>query len=94
MHLLPGKQVWELMPSTHAGKWPGMQWILRRQRAGWSRRMLLFYFGDDVTDERVFRTIGSISAVAGKRRGTAARYFLRSAAEARGLLEKLRETLP
>jgi len=94
VHLLPGKQVWELMPSTHAGKWQAIQWILRRQRAGWSRRMLLFYFGDDVTDERVFRTIGSISAVAGKRRRTAARYYLRSTAEVRRFLESLNQALP
>ena len=56
--------------------------------------MLLFYFGDDVTDERVFRTIGSISAVAGKRRGTAARYYLRSTAEVRRFLESLNQALP
>ena len=58
-----------------------------------TQRMVLFYFGDDVADERVFRSMRGISVVVGKRRHTAARYYLRSTAEVRRFLESLNQAL-
>jgi trehalose-6-phosphatase len=44
-------------------------------------RMLVFYLGDDSTDERVFSQMEGISIVVGRRRRSAADFFLKSPAE-------------
>ena len=94
MRVLPGKKVWELMPNASAGKWNAIRWILRQESIGRRGQKLLFYIGDDVTDEQVFRRMNGISIAVGKRTHTAARYYLRSTAEVRTLLERLLVALP
>ncbi|HWP84844.1 MAG TPA: trehalose-phosphatase [Terriglobia bacterium] len=91
MQLLPGKKVWEILPGTVAGKGRAIGWILRRHRQAKDNRRLLVFLGDDATDEQVFRTMQGISIAVGKRRQTAARYYLRSPAEVRAFLERLHE---
>jgi trehalose 6-phosphate phosphatase len=87
--LLPGKKVWEVMPSSRVDKWAAIRLMLRQEQfpitqGGGS----LFYLGDDVTDERVFRNLGDFSVVVGRKRRTAARYYLRSPAEVGRFLER------
>jgi len=91
--LLSGKKVWELLPESRVSKWTAIEHILRLERARRGGRWLVFYLGDDTTDERVFESmrgarIKGISVVVGKRR-SAAQFFLRSPAEAASFLEKL-----
>ena len=87
LHLLSGKKVWELLPDRRTSKWTAIQHILRTERQEGSR--LVFYMGDDSTDERVFEKMTGISVAVGKRRRTSARFFLRSPGEVRRLLKKL-----
>jgi trehalose 6-phosphate phosphatase len=93
-HLLRGKKVWEILPNARVDKWTAIRYALdreRRRRAG--GRWLVIYLGDDATDERVFRRMHGISIAVGKRRRTAASYFVRSPAEARRFLERCGEAL-
>lgn len=93
LHLLSGKKVWELLPNSRISKWTALRLILQRERQRRRGRWLLFYLGDDATDERVFANMRGISVVVGKRRRTSARFFLRSPAEVRTFLERLREAI-
>jgi trehalose-phosphatase len=91
IRLLEGKQVWELLPNSPVSKWTAIRYALaseRKRQKG--ARPLLIYLGDDVTDESVFERMTGISVAVGKRQKTAARFYLRSPAETRRFLEKLR----
>jgi len=91
LHLLCGKKVWELLPERQTSKWTAIRRILDQEPRTGSR--LLFYLGDDSTDERVFQRMAGISVAVGKRRATAARFYLRSPREVHLFLERLREVL-
>lgn len=82
LHLLEGKKVWEVLPGRGMDKAAAVRLILRREKLRRPRaRCLVFYLGDDTTDERVFEKLQGISIVVGRRGRTAARYFLRSPRE-------------
>jgi trehalose-phosphatase len=91
LRLLPGKKVWEILPAAPFDKAGAVQFILQEaeQRAA-RARWLAVYVGDDVTDERVFARWRGLSVVVGRRSRTAATYYLRSPAEVRTLLNRLR----
>jgi trehalose 6-phosphate phosphatase len=92
--LLRGKKVWEILPNGRVDKWTAIRFALHREeRRRRARRWLVFYLGDDVTDERVFRRMHGISVVVGRSKRTAARYFLRSPAEVRRFLERWIKTV-
>lgn len=91
LHLLAGKKVWELLPDSHTSKWTAMQFVLRSERGRHKGRSLVIYLGDDSTDERVFEKMKGVSVAVGKRRQTAARFYLRSPAEVRRFLQKFCE---
>jgi trehalose-phosphatase len=91
LHLLSGKKVWELLPERRTSKWTAIQRILGQEPRTGSR--LLFYLGDDSTDERVFERMTGISVAVGKRRTKAARFYLRSPREVLLFLERLRKVL-
>lgn len=92
LHLLEGKKVWEILPEEGLDKAAAIRVILRREQLHRPRgARLLFYLGDDTTDERVFKKIGGVSIVVGRRRRTAARYFLRSPAEVARFLNRWSE---
>lgn len=91
LKFLRGKMVWEFLPETHPGKWGAIQHILRREESRRKGPWLLFYLGDDTTDEEVFARMRGITVAVGKRRSTRARFFLRSPAEAGIFLDRLRE---
>lgn len=88
--VMHGKKVWEILPSARIDKWTAVSAILAKEK--WQRsRDLLFYFGDDTTDEAVFRRMDGISVAVGKRQGTAARYFVRSPADVKNFLKRWKE---
>jgi trehalose-phosphatase len=91
LHLLSGKKVWELLADRRTSKWTAIRRILGEEPRARSR--LLFYVGDDSTDERVFEQMPGVSVAVGKRRTTAARFYLRSPREVRLFLERLRGVL-
>jgi len=94
LRLLRGKQVWELLPDSRVSKWSAVQRILRHDstgRQGRNGRRLVFYLGDDATDEVVFENLSGVSIAVGKRCRTRACYFLKSPAEVRRFLRVLLE---
>jgi trehalose-phosphatase len=84
-----GKKVWEIFPGSGVDKWTAIRFLLSREG---HMESLLIYAGDDVGDEPVFAHMSGISILVGKRRGTAARYFLESPAEVRRFLERVLES--
>jgi trehalose-phosphatase len=93
LRLLPGKQIWEVLPEAPVGKARAVSFILRLARAvARGTRWLPIYIGDDVADEQVFKGWRGVSVVVGRRTRTAARYYVRSPAEVRTALESLAET--
>jgi trehalose-phosphatase len=93
-HLLRGKKVWEILANAQVDKWTAIRFALdreRKRRAG--GRWLVIYLGDDATDERVFRRMRGISIAVEKHRRTAARYFVRSPAEAQRFLTQCAGTV-
>jgi trehalose 6-phosphate phosphatase len=93
LHLLSGRKVWELLPDRRTSKWTAIRRILMQERRHCPGRRLVFYLGDDSTDERVFEKLKGISVVVGRHRPTAARYFLRSTAGVREFLERFCEVV-
>jgi trehalose-phosphatase len=87
LRLLRGKMVLEVLPDSRVTKWTAIDRIMKRQAS--RRRTLLLYLGDDVTDEAVFERMTGISIMVGRRRRTAARYYLSSPAEVRQFLRRL-----
>jgi trehalose-phosphatase len=88
LHLLRGKKVWEFLPGPGIDKWTAIRFLLALENRAES---LLVYIGDDLTDEHVFARLRGVSIVVGKRRRTAARFFVRNPADVRRVLEKLLE---
>jgi trehalose-phosphatase len=84
LRLMLGRKVWEFLPAGEVNKASAIRFILQRERL---RRALVF-LGDDVTDETVFREMRGVMVLVGKRRHTAARYWLRSPSEVRQFLER------
>lgn len=91
LRLLAGKKVWEVLPEHRLSKWTAMKQILRAASLRGPR--LLFYLGDDATDERVFSEMSGISIAIGRRHRTTARYYLRSSGEVLTFLERILETV-
>ena len=87
LKIMHGKKVWEILPSARTDKWTAVRAILAQEKYRASRD-LFFYFGDDTTDEAVFRKMKGISVAVGKYTGTAARYFARSPAEVKSFLRR------
>jgi trehalose 6-phosphate phosphatase len=95
--LLHGKKVWEFVPAGRGravNKWTGIEFILRRTGFRRLEHAAVIYLGDDATDEHVFRNLRGITVAVGKRKRTAARYYLRSTAEVRRFLQLWKEVSP
>ena len=92
LRVFPGRMVWEILPSGPVDKYLASRFILLAARhrdarpTTWS-----IYLGDDVSDEHVFRRWHGVSVMVGKRRETAARFFLKSPVEVAECLERLDE---
>ena len=84
LRLLSGRKVWEILPAGTVDKASAIRFILEQRN---SRRVLVF-LGDDLGDEVVFRRMRGIMVLVGRRRRTAARFWLRSPAEVRQFLKR------
>lgn len=82
-----------MLPDSRVNKWTAIQIILRLERCVREDCCVVFYLGDDATDERVFANMKGISVAVGKHRHTAASYFLESPAEVRNFLERFSEAV-
>jgi len=91
LHVLPGSQVWEVLPRQIAGKGVAIRQAVQR----WRTPFLPIYIGDDTTDEPAFAVLdrGITVKVGGSNRPTRARYWLANPAEVRGFIERLEGAL-
>jgi trehalose-phosphatase len=72
------------MSNQDVDKAAAIRFILNQRRT----KPAVIFLGDDVTDESVFRRVRGVTVLVGKRRPTAARYWLRSPEEVREFLER------
>ena len=89
-----GKKVVEFLPNVGASKATAVRAILCKLQGKSRDACLRVYFGDDLTDEPVFREVGGEGWTVKVGRGrapTAAQYYLRSPAEVVRWLEWLAE---
>jgi trehalose-phosphatase len=89
-----GKKLVEFLPNVGVTKATTVRQVLSRLTRGLRRSCAVVCFGDDLTDEPVFRAVGRQGWsvwVGGNRARTAARYYLRSPAEVTRWLEWLVE---
>jgi len=84
LRLLAGRNVWEILPAGKVDKGSAIRFILEQGKP----RPVLVFLGDDMGDEVVFRGMRGIMVLVGKRRRTAARYWLRSPSEVRQFLKR------
>jgi len=78
LRLMPGKKIWEILPSEFPRKGDAAAAIAALQPPG----SVLIYIGDDVTDESAFRALpGAITVRVGRPARTTARFRLRSPVE-------------
>lgn len=87
LRVLPGHNVWEVLPRAAAGKGEAV----RAEMAGLPAHTLPVYVGDDVTDESAFAVLGRgvTVRVGTARRSTRARYRLRNTDEVTSFLKQL-----
>ena len=86
LRLMNGNKIWEVLSKEVRGKGEAVRGIL----AGLSGSPLVFYLGDDNTDEAAFAALPrGITVRVGRPRATRARFSLRSPKEVRQFLEKL-----
>lgn len=90
LHVMHGKQVWEIAPPEMRGKGAAVRTLLVRMPVA----PLAFYLGDDTTDESAFAALrDGITVVVGARRPTKAKFALRGPREVRLFLERLAREL-
>jgi len=85
LHLISGKKVWEILPGPGVDKWTAIQHLLAIENR---RDSLLCFVGDDIPDEHVFARMRGISVAVGKRRHTAARFYVESTSDVTRFLEE------
>ncbi len=90
LKLLEGKKVIEFLPAGAISKGAAVRALLARLRPR-GRLPLVVYFGDDATDESVFRCLrkNDLGVFVGKPRRTTARFYLRSPREVCEFLQQL-----
>lgn len=91
LRVIHGIRVWEVLPSENRGKGAAIRQLARR----WPARTLAFYLGDDAGDEPAFRALPrAVTVRVGRRRRTAARYWLRGPEEVHAFLARLEAEAP
>ena len=55
---MQGKMVFEILPAIDWNKGKAVRWIMKALNLSWEDHMV-FYFGDDTTDEDAFRAVNS-----------------------------------
>jgi trehalose 6-phosphate phosphatase len=90
LRVLPGNQVWEVIPLELEGKGGTVRTLLRAMPA----MTLPIYLGDDTTDESAFVALRhGITVCIGARQPTQARFLLRGPQEVRRFLQKMERKL-
>lgn len=87
-----GKMVVEIRPAAGWDKGSAVRWLIKRWGAmDTGVASVPLYCGDDSTDEDAFRALAhkGITIVVGRRRSSAARYYLRSQDEMDELLKRI-----
>jgi len=87
-----GKMVVEIRPAAGWDKGSAVRWLIERWGAMDKKFVSIpLYCGDDSTDEDAFRALAhkGITVVVGRRRPSAARYYLRSQDEVDELLKRI-----
>lgn len=87
-----GKLVLEVRPAVDWDKGSAVK-VIRTEICRLSRPIFLCYLGDDETDEAAFRALGEDDLavfVGGRKRGSAASYYLRDPGEVEDFLKRLR----
>jgi trehalose-phosphatase len=92
LHLAEGKKVFEILPQTFWNKGAAAHWILMRPE---NYTALVFSFGDDRTDEDLFRTLpDAITVKIGDGASTAAKYRMDGPEQVREFLVWLGHNMP
>jgi len=90
LRLMRGLKVWEVLPRDFNGKGAAITTL----RAKLPPDTLAIYLGDDATDEAGFAVLPEgLTVRVGKRRATAARFFLRDPEEVTSFLERIEEAI-
>jgi trehalose-phosphatase len=86
-----GRMVFEFVPAGSTTKGTAVRELAKKLRGG--SHGILFYFGDDLTDETVFSSLSKrdFGILVGQRRPSRARYCLRSPKEVGEFLHRLGE---
>ncbi len=89
-----GKMVLEIRPPVKWGKGDFAKWLL--PATAWKEnKTAVFYFGDDRTDEEVFKVLKgqAYAIIVGKGKRSAAEYYLQSPAEVSKVLTRIANSL-
>ncbi|MDD5492897.1 MAG: trehalose-phosphatase [bacterium] len=89
-----GKMVLELRPPLAWGKGDFITWLLRDILKD-KKDKAVYYFGDDRTDEDAFKALKGqgFTIVVGKKKRSAAEYYLRNPREVKEVLEQIAQDL-
>ena len=87
LKILKGKKVLEFIPNLKWDKSSAVQFLLEK----FDFNFFPIYFGDDLTDESVFKTFKNkgLMVVVGKRKNSAAKYYVKNVGEVLSFLDKI-----
>jgi len=83
-----GKKVWELRPRIHWHKGAALRRMLKKGKTSYGS---IFYFGDDITDEFAFRSLGgkAVTVKVGMNKKSLARYAVPTYKQVQKFLHQL-----
>ncbi len=89
-----GKMVLEIRPPLKWGKGDFVKWLIKKG-APHRRKPVVFYFGDDRTDEEAFKALKrrGYAILIGRHKRSAADYYLKNPAEVSKVLERIEHSL-
>jgi trehalose-phosphatase len=90
LRLVPGSEMWNVLPRQVPGKGPAVRDAMGRRPSS----KLVFYLGDDASDEPAFEALGrGITVRVGENGPTKARYRLADPSEVCRFIERLEDEL-
>lgn len=94
VNVTAGKMVLEIRPPLEWGKGDLVKWLLH-EGAQNGNKTVVFYFGDDRTDEEAFKVVKGkgYAIIVGKNKRSAAEYYLKNPDEVGKVLEQIDRTL-